>query len=129
MFMRALTLIILGVIILMLGACLQKTETPPEETSEAASQEAAGDQKILFAVCEGCHGDNGAGGTGIAPALQNNEWIRNADLQEIKKVIREGRDYSSKRYPEYASTMPSWKDTYSEEEIELLAKYVKSLAK
>lgn len=114
-----------GVILLLLAflavGCLQ------QEGSQAPATESSRDELRLFAVCEGCHGSAGSGGTGIAPSLKNNEWVKNAELEEIKKVIREGRGYGSKRYSEYASTMPAWGEKYSEEEIELLARYIEAL--
>jgi mono/diheme cytochrome c family protein len=114
-------------IAVVISACLQQEQGAPA-TPVPTAIESISKIETLFAVCEGCHGSEGSGGIGIAPALRDNKWVKRADLEEIKKVIRDGRGYGDKRYAEYASTMPSWKETYSDGEIGVLAGYVKSLS-
>jgi|GEM_PF-5128331 mono/diheme cytochrome c family protein len=131
-------IIIILVVIGVFSACLQQSEessTPVESEKYQKQTEAtqvetpiATEAMELFAVCEGCHGSEGAGGTGIAPAIQGNTWIQEATLEEIKKVIQEGRGYEEKRYDEYASLMPSFSGRLSEEEIDTITSYVKNLS-
>lgn len=125
--MRSLILLLMLIAVSLFLGCIRSGESSPGDATAPSSSSV--DQEILFAVCEGCHGADGMGGTGIAPALQGNEWIKQADIEDIEKVIKEGRGFGSKRYEEYASAMPGWKDTFSEEEIALLARYVKSLSR
>lgn len=102
--MRSLILLLMFIIFSLFGGCIQSEDSPPGDTTAPSASSV--DQVILFAVCEGCHGAKGAGGTGIAPAFQGNEWIKQADIEDIERVIREGRGFGSKRYEGYASAMP-----------------------
>ena len=104
-------------------ACLQ-----PEKIGSELETQDNSNIESLFNVCAGCHGYEGVGGVGIAPPFQNNPWIENADLEEIIAVITNGRNYQNKVYSEYASSMPSWNTTYSDEDIAELARYIKGLA-
>lgn len=86
------------------------------------------DVEFLYqANCAGCHGPQGIGGTGIAPALQANAFIESGSSEEVIGVIRKGRSFGEKRYKEFASTMPPWEGKLSEEEIDALAGYLKGL--
>ena len=117
------------ILIISTIACLQPEKNGSKlETQDSTPVEYNSKIESLFNVCAGCHGDEGVGGTGIAPPFQNNPWIANADLEEIITVITNGRNYQNKVYSEYASSMPSWNTTYSDEDIAELARYIKGLA-
>ena len=117
------------ILIIFTIACLQPEKNgSTSATHDSTTVESNLKIESLFNVCAGCHGYEGAGGTGIAPPFQNNPWIVNADLEEIITVITNGRNYQNKVYPEYASSMPRWNTTYSEGDIAELARYIKRLA-
>ena len=73
-------------------------------------------------LCRACHGDNGSGDT---PAGKNlgakdlrSEAVQARSDEEIRKTIREGQN-----------KMPSFEETFSEEELDAVVQYVRQLAK
>ena len=73
--------------------------------------------KIYHANCFACHGAKGEGGVG--PNLTDNYWLHGGTISDIFKVIKIG-------VPEKG--MQSWEKTYSPEQIQNLASYIKTLA-
>ena len=73
--------------------------------------------KIYAQSCIACHGGKGEGGVG--PNLTDNYWLHGGTISDIFKVIKIG-------VPEKG--MQSWEKTYSPEQIQNLASYIKTLA-
>ena len=88
----------------------------------AAAEEAA---DIWRAKCKNCHGDTGKGDTREGkkhkvPDMTTERWQTRHDDAEIKKGIMDGvKD----------TKMKGFKDKYSEQEIDALVTYVRSLRK
>ncbi len=93
-------------------------------TAGTASADGA---KAFKNTCSSCHGQEGAGGTGMAPALAGNDFIKNSDEATIKATIENGRKGGDKKYKEFPSPMPSWKGKVKDADIDAIVKYLKSL--
>ncbi len=81
------------------------------------NQEAVNLGKALFTAmnCTGCHTN---GGGGMAPSLLDSQWIYGGRLEQIRQTIAEGRP----------NGMPSWGARLSDEQLWLLATYVRSMS-
>ncbi len=66
---------------------------------------AADGAKLYTNKCFACHGQKGAG-TPMAPALKGNEFITKGDVNQVKKIILEGRTGRDKKYPKFPADMP-----------------------
>lgn len=84
------------------------------------------DAEALFkSRCQPCHGPGGKG-TGIAPALVNNQFIQSATDQDIANSILKGRQGDNRKDPDkYPAGMPPQK--LSEAEVQSIVVYMKSL--
>ncbi len=72
--------------------------------------------KIYHANCFACHGAKGEGGVG--PNLTDNYWLHGGSLGDIFKTIKIG-------VPEKG--MQAWEKTYSPDQIQNLASYIKTI--
>lgn len=74
--------------------------------SPAAS---AADGKSIFATtCAACHGAQGQGTPGMAPALKGDPFITKGKIAEIENTIQNGRSGAKKRYKDIHLDMPAW---------------------
>lgn len=90
-----------------------------------ASSIFAADGKTLYKkLCVICHGANREGTAGMAPALKGNKFIATATDDDIKAVIRNGREGAEKKYKDYPATMPGNKKL-TDEELNALVKYLR----
>lgn len=81
--------------------------------------------KDIFADnCASCHGDNGEGMEGVAPALNVYET---PDF--IKEVLVKGKIADNDASVKVIGAMPSFKNLLSEEQIDALSRYVSTLSK
>jgi mono/diheme cytochrome c family protein len=94
--------------------------------SFAVASIAADASKTYLAKCAMCHGKTAEGGI-MAPNLRISEFVKNADISEVVRIIREGRGSGAKRYPKILGSMPSFKATLSDKEITALVEYLKGL--
>jgi mono/diheme cytochrome c family protein len=99
-----------GVVVLALGfAGAAETQNPAEAISEAENREA----KIIFAgQCSWCHGNFGMTAD-KAPRLAGTQMTR----QQVEERIRNGKE----------GLMPSFRKFLDDEQIALMARYIKSL--
>src|SRR3989304_4906156 len=86
----------------------------------------AQDAEALYkSRCQPCHGPGGKG-TGIAPALVNNQFIQTATDQDIADSILKGRQGDNRKYADkYPAGMPQQK--LSDAEAQSMIAYLKSL--
>ena len=69
----------------------------------------ATDGKGTFAsTCAACHGNNGQGTQGLAPALKGNAFIVKGKLADIEDTIQNGRSGDKKKYKDMPTAMPAW---------------------
>jgi len=67
----------------------------------------AADGKALYEDnCVICHGPEGGGNVGLAPALKGNKFVLESDAKAIGELIVKGRMGADKRYKEFAAPMP-----------------------
>ena len=71
---------------------------------------AAQDAKLLAyfkETCGACHGENGEGTKGLAPALKGNDWVKSASDGDLASVITKGREGAAKRHKDIPAPMPA----------------------
>jgi len=73
--------------------------------------------------CAACHGKDGKGIPGLAPALKGNSFVTEGDMQAIKDTILQGRQGAQKKYADYPAAMPPW--PMSDEEVAALIAYLR----
>jgi mono/diheme cytochrome c family protein len=72
--------------------------------------------------CAGCHGEAGEGRTSLGPTINDASWQEGITDQHIREVILEGRRVAG-------TSMDSFKDMLSDDEIDAVIVYVRSLAR
>ncbi|HUQ28625.1 MAG TPA: cytochrome c [Usitatibacter sp.] len=76
----------------------------------AAGQAAAAEKKTVTffkETCGICHGENGEGTPGLAPAFKGNAWLKGASDGEIATTITKGREGAAKRHKDIPGPMPA----------------------
>ncbi len=97
-------------------------EKPVEEKTAKAGAAGALTYK---SKCSPCHGPDG-GGSVMAPAIKGNEWVRDASSADIAEVIKNGRQGTAKKYPNFVVSMPASKNM-PDDDLDALVEYIKSL--
>ncbi len=92
----------------------------------AGTAMAADGAAIFKAKCSPCHGPAGEG-TAMAPAIQGNDFFKKSSVDEIAKVVKNGREGAAKKYKQFAIGMPAQK-TMSDDDIKAVVGYEKELA-
>ena len=74
--------------------------------SPAAS---AADGKTVFeSTCAACHGAQGQGTPGMAPALKGDPFVIKGSIADIEDTIQNGRSGAKKKYKDIHIDMPAW---------------------
>lgn len=92
-------------------------------SNREAKEGNAAEGKAKFAMCTGCHGDEGQGSAVLglpmgAPNLSDNVWLYGGSERVVQESIRNGR----------AGVMPAWNKILGEEKVHLVSAYVYSLS-
>ena len=74
-------------------------------------------------VCAVCHGPKGEGVANLGPAIKGSDFVKSADADALKSLIKHGRTGKDKRYPQIAQGMPG--QAVSEAEMEALVPFIK----
>jgi len=84
-------------------------------TPHEAARAQAGEARFKE-TCAACHGANGTGNKALgAPDLTDHSWIYGGDLASVEQSIRDGR----------SGHMPAWKDRLGEDQIRLIAAWLR----
>lgn len=69
----------------------------------------AADGKTIFATtCAACHGAQGQGTPGMAPALKGDPFVIKGKIADIENTIQNGRSGAKKKYKDIHMDMPAW---------------------
>ena len=63
--------------------------------------------KFFKETCGICHGENGEGTPGLAPAFKGNAWLKGASDGDIATTITKGREGAAKRHKDIPGPMPA----------------------
>jgi mono/diheme cytochrome c family protein len=63
--------------------------------------------KFFKETCGICHGENGEGTPGLAPAFKGNAWVKAASDGDIAATITKGREGAAKRHKDIPGPMPA----------------------
>jgi mono/diheme cytochrome c family protein len=63
---------------------------------------------IFGSKCVSCHGKDGQGTPGLAPALKGDPFVINGKLEDIENTIQNGRSGDQKHYKDIPVAMPAW---------------------
>lgn len=77
--------------------------------------------------CASCHGQDAKGMDYVAPSLVGSEWLASASAEDIKALVRSGRQGADKRFPKkYPAAMPPFTESQiSAEDLDALVSYLK----
>jgi mono/diheme cytochrome c family protein len=105
---------------LVLGACQQESQGPSEEVLLQNPNYIVG-AGLYKRNCSGCHGETGEGRTSLGPQINTSEWQAGITDDEIRAVTLEGRRVAG-------TSMDSFREILSDDEITAVVTYVRSLA-
>ncbi|HEX5339833.1 MAG TPA: c-type cytochrome [Gammaproteobacteria bacterium] len=63
---------------------------------------------IFGSKCVSCHGKDGQGTPGLAPALKGDPFVVSGKLEDIEATIQNGRAGDQKKYKDIPVAMPPW---------------------
>ena len=67
---------------------------------------AADGAKLFAKACASCHGEDGAGKPGLAPALKGNKFLAGSEQAALMALIKDGRMGAQKKYKNIPIPMP-----------------------
>lgn len=109
----------------LLMSCENKKDPPkdPDKASKPirwinSTPEKVAKGKAAFGACMGCHGNKAEGRVGIGPRLASESFLAAASDDFLVENINEGRA---------GTTMVPWKSSYSDEQVEAVVAYLRSL--
>ena len=74
--------------------------------------------------CVSCHGKDGQGTPGLAPALKGDKFV-SGDLQAVIDTVTNGRSGDQKHYKDLPIAMPAWGKTLSADDIKAVVDYIR----
>ena len=63
---------------------------------------------IFASKCAACHGSDGQGTPGLAPALKGDPFVIKGSIKDIENTIQNGRAGDKKKYKDLPTDMPAW---------------------
>jgi cbb3-type cytochrome c oxidase subunit III len=85
----------------------------------------AGDGKSVFSSnCASCHGNNGQGITGLAPALKGDAFVT-GKLDDVMATVKNGRAGDQKHFKNMPIAMPAWDGKLSDPDIKSVVDYIR----
>jgi len=98
----------------------EKSSTPENKRTVEITPDAVTKGKAAFATCAACHGENGEGRVGTAPALASESFLSAASDDMLLATIANGRP---------GTTMIAWKETLDEPTRKAIVAYLRSTVK
>ena len=85
----------------------------------------AADGKAVFATnCASCHGAQGQGMPGLAPALKGNAFVT-GKIEDVIQTVKDGRAGAQKKYKDFPIPMPAWGKQLSDADIKAVVDYLR----
>jgi cbb3-type cytochrome c oxidase subunit III len=85
----------------------------------------AADGKSIFSGnCAACHGANGQGTAGLAPALKGDKFVA-GDIKAVIDTVKNGRAGEQKRFKDMPVAMPAWGKQLSDADIKAVVDYIR----
>ncbi len=113
-----LLLVFLG---LLLAGCQQEAAGPDESVLLQDPMYIMG-SGLFKRHCAGCHGEAGEGRTSLGPTINDASWQESVTDEHIREVMLAGRRVAG-------TSMDSFRELLSDDEISAIIVYVRSLAK
>jgi len=89
-----------------------------------ATAGAADGAAVFRTNCVSCHGKDGKGTPGLAPALKGDAFVT-GKLDEVIATVRDGRSGDQKRFKDLPIAMPAWGKQLSADDIKAVVDYIR----
>lgn len=86
---------------------------------------AAGGAEVFNANCASCHGANGQGTPGLAPALKGDKFVTTGTVQAVTDTVENGRSGAQKHFQNMPIAMPAWKGKLSDADITAVVTFIR----
>ena len=83
--------------------------------------------KFYKETCGICHGEQGEGMKGLAPAFKGNDWLKGASDSEVGHTITKGREGAAKRHKDIPGPMPA--NSMSDSRLKDVIAYLREIQK
>lgn len=91
---------------------------------QVTAAHANGGEAVFKANCASCHGSEGQGTSGLAPALKGDKFL-SGKRDDVLATVRDGRSGADKRFKELQMPMPAWKGTLSDADLQAVVDYIR----
>jgi len=75
--------------------------------------------------CVSCHGKNGQGTPGLAPALKGDAFVTGSSVDEVIATVTNGRSGAEKHFKDLPIAMPAWGKQLSADDIKAVVAYIR----
>ncbi|HSN16594.1 MAG TPA: c-type cytochrome [Gammaproteobacteria bacterium] len=79
---------------------------------------------VFRANCASCHGVDGQGTPGLAPALKGDPFVT-GKMGDVLATVKNGRSGDQKRYKNLPIAMPAWDGKLSAADIKAVVSYIR----
>jgi mono/diheme cytochrome c family protein len=80
-------------------------------------------ETIFKTDCVSCHGQNGEGTPGVAPALHGDTFVISGSITDIENTIQNGRSGDQKHYKDIPVAMPAWH--FPQDKLKAVVAYIR----
>ena len=92
----------------------------------AGQAAAASDGKAVFrGDCASCHGNEGQGTPGLAPALKGDAFVTGSKAEDILTTVKGGRAGDQKKFKDMPIAMPAWGGKLSDADIQAVVDFIR----
>ena len=75
--------------------------------------------------CVSCHGKNGQGTPGLAPALKGDAFVTGGSVDDVIATVTNGRAGANKHFKDLPIDMPAWGKQLSADDIKAVVDYIR----